>query len=88
MIELSKDLKLKPSTLLRYRVESGLQADLSTNLIIKDKVWAGVSYRTGDAVIGMLEILPTPQWRLGYAYDMGLSPISRYHHGSHELMLQ
>ncbi len=88
VIELNKDLKLKPSTLLRYRVESGLQADISSNLIIKDKVWAGVSYRTGDAVIGMLEILPTPQWRVGYAYDMGLSQINRYHHGSHELMLQ
>lgn len=85
---IDQELKLKPSALVRYRPESGVQADLSANLIIKDKVWVGASYRTNDAVIGMLEVLPTPQWRFGYAYDIGLSPISRYHSGSHELMVQ
>jgi type IX secretion system PorP/SprF family membrane protein len=88
LMKLTHDLKMKPSALVRYRLESGAQADISTNLIIKDKVWAGISYRTGDAVIGMIEVLPTPQWRLGYSYDLGLSAIRRYNHGSHELMLQ
>ena len=36
----------------------------------------------------MLEVLPTPQWRLGYAYDLGISRITPYHNGSHELMIQ
>lgn len=85
---LSPDLKLKPSTLIRYRIESGVQADLTGNLIIKDKVWAGVSYRTGDALVGSVEVLPTPQWRFGYSYDLGLSAINPYHAGSHELLLQ
>ncbi|HQV75786.1 MAG: type IX secretion system membrane protein PorP/SprF [Flavobacteriales bacterium] len=88
LFELTRDAKLKPSALLRYRTTSGLQADLSTNLILKDKVWIGVSYRTADALIGSLEVLPTPQWRIGYAYDMGLSKLVAYHSGSHELMLQ
>ena len=82
------DVVLKPTSLIRYRVSSGIQADLSTNLILKDKVWLGASYRTGDAFVASLEVLPTAQWRLGYAYDLGLSSISRYHNGSHELMLQ
>ncbi|HRH38746.1 MAG TPA: PorP/SprF family type IX secretion system membrane protein, partial [Flavobacteriales bacterium] len=88
LLDLTDDLKLKPSALLRYRIESGLQADLSSNLIIKDKVWTGVSYRTGDAVIGSIEVLPTPQWRLGYAYDLGLNAMRRYHAGTHELLVQ
>ncbi|MBP7407477.1 MAG: type IX secretion system membrane protein PorP/SprF [Flavobacteriales bacterium] len=88
VLELTEDLKLKPSALLRYRLESGMQVDLSSNLIIKDKVWAGISYRTGDAIIGMVEVLPTPQWRFGYAYDLGLSAIRPYHSGSHELLVQ
>jgi len=88
VVKMTKDLKLKPTALLRYRLDSGVQGDISANLIIKDKVWAGLSYRTGDAVIGMIEVLPTPQWRLGYSYDLGLSAIRRYHHGSHELMIQ
>lgn len=85
---ITSEVKLKPSTLLRYRLESGVQADISGNLIVKDKVWAGVSYRTGDALIGSVEVLPTPQWRLGYAYDLGLSRIGPYHAGTHELLLQ
>lgn len=88
LIELTHDTKLKPSALIRYRTASGIQADISTNLILKDKVWIGVSYRTADALIGSLEVLPTPQWRIGYAYDMGLSKLVAYHSGSHELMLQ
>lgn len=85
---LNPDLKLKPTTLLRYRLDSGLQGDISSNVIYRDKIWLGLSYRTGDAVIGMVEVLPTPQWRLGYAYDAGFSAINPYHHGSHELLVQ
>lgn len=88
LVTLNKALKLKPSTLVRYQQASGIQADLNANLIIRDKVWTGVSYRTGDAVVGMLEVLPTPQWRFGYAYDMGLNRLTPYHAGTHELMLQ
>jgi type IX secretion system PorP/SprF family membrane protein len=88
VFQLNKDLKLKPTTLVRYHLASGLQADLSTNIIIKDRIWAGVSYRSNDAVVGMFEVLPTPQWRLGYAYDLGISDITPYHSGTHELMLQ
>lgn len=84
----SRDVKIKPSTLLRFRPESGLQADLTTNMIYKDRVWAGLSYRTSDAVVIMLEVLPTPQWRLGYSYDIGTNSLARFHSGSHEIMLQ
>lgn len=86
--KLNREFKLKPSTLIRYQRAAGIQADLSANLIIKDKIWTGLSYRSNDAVIGSFEVLPTPQWRLGYAYDLGISAITPYHQGTHELMLQ
>lgn len=88
LITLNHDMKLKPTTLLRYQQASGFQADLSANLIIKDRIWTGISYRNKDAIVGMFEVLPTPQWRLGYAYDLGLSAITPYHNGTHEVMLQ
>lgn len=86
--KMSRELKLKPSTLIRYQAAAGVQADLSANLIINDRIWTGVSYRSNDAVVGSFEVLPTPQWRLGYAYDLGISDITPYHQGTHELMLQ
>lgn len=88
VFEIDRNIKLKPTTLIRYRRSSGVQADVSSNLILKDKFWIGASYRTGDAFIASLEVLATPQWRLGYAYDLGLSRLATYHHGSHEVMLQ
>lgn len=88
VIKLSQDAKLKPSALVRYRNANGVQADISTNLIYRDKVWIGASYRTGDAFIASLEVLPTPQWRIGYAYDLGLSRLRPYHQGSHGIMVQ
>lgn len=88
VLELSNDAKLKPSALVRYRMESGVNADLSVNLIWKDKVWVGASYRTGDAVIASLEVLPTPQWHIGYAYDLGVSRLAAHHLGSHGIMVQ
>ncbi len=86
--KMNREFKLKPSTLIRYQSAEGVQADLSANLIIRDKIWTGVSYRSNDALVGSFEVLPTPQWRLGYAYDMGISDITPYHQGTHELMLQ
>lgn len=85
---LNDEFKLKPTSLLRYRLASGLQGDVSGNLIYRDKLWLGASVRTGDAIIGMVEVLPTPQWRIGYSYDAGFSRINPHHHGSHELLVQ
>ncbi len=86
--KMNREFKLKPSTLVRYQGAGGVQADISANLIIKDKIWTGLSYRSNDAVVGSFEVLPTPQWRLGYAYDLGISDVTPYHQGTHELMLQ
>lgn len=88
LVELTREIKLKPSALIRYRRSSGVQADLSSNLILKDRLWLGASYRTGDAMVATVEVLPTPQWRVGYAYDLGLSRLRTAHQGSHEVMLQ
>lgn len=88
LIDIDRDVKLKPSVLIRYQLGALPQADLNCNVIFKEKLWAGLSYRTGDALVGMFEVLPTPQWRIGYAYDLGISKITPYTGGSHELMVQ
>jgi type IX secretion system PorP/SprF family membrane protein len=88
VFDLNKDLKLKPSFLARYRTATGAQADLTATAIYKERISLGASYRTNDAVIAMLEVQPTPQWRIGYAYDMGLNSLRAHHLGSHEIFLQ
>lgn len=86
--KINKEFKIKPSVLVRYDQNSSVQADINANLIIKDRFWAGVSYRTQDAVIAMIEVLATDQFRIGYSYDLSISELAPYERGTHEIMLQ
>jgi type IX secretion system PorP/SprF family membrane protein len=88
LVPVDRNLKLKPSVLLRRAGGEPVQADLNMNMIWKDRFWIGASYRTNDAVCFSLEVLPKPQFRVGYAYDLGISALNPYHGGSHEVMLQ
>ena len=51
------------------------------------KAWGGVSYRAGDALIGMIGLELFNGIRLGYAYDFTLSGIRKNSSGSHEFMV-
>jgi type IX secretion system PorP/SprF family membrane protein len=51
------------------------------------KTWGGVSYRAGDALIGMIGFELYNGIRLGYAYDFTISDISKNSSGSHEFMV-
>ncbi len=88
LLKVDRNLKLKPSVLLRKAGGEPIQSDLNMNVIWKDCFWLGASYRTNDAVCFSLEVLPTPQFRIGYSYDLGISALNPYHGGSHEVMLQ
>jgi type IX secretion system PorP/SprF family membrane protein len=85
---LNKDFKLKPSTLLKAVAGAPLELDLNVHLWMYDKLAVGVSYRTGDAAVGMIEIQAAPNFRIGYAYDYAFSELRYFHSGSHELILR
>jgi type IX secretion system PorP/SprF family membrane protein len=51
------------------------------------KVWGGVSYRAGDALIGIVGVELYNGIRLGYAYDFTISDIRKNSNGSHEFMV-
>ena len=80
---------LKPSFIGKAVSGAPLQVDLNLNLWFYDKIAIGGSYRTGDAVLGMLELIPAQGWRLGYAYDFTISGLgNNLTAGSHEVMLR
>ena len=88
IFDVSPDLKLKPSLLLKSVQGAPLQFDINMNAWIQDIIGLGVSYRTGDSFVGMFEIQITPVLRLGYAYDYVISNLKTYSKGTHELMLR
>jgi len=88
VIPLNEDIKIKPSTMIKMVEGAPIEADLNTNIWFHDLISVGVSYRTGDAVIGMAEIQASENLRFGYAYDVTLSPLKYYNNGSHEFMIR
>ena len=84
---INESIDLKPSTMLKFTPNAPAEADVNLNLLYRERIWVGVGYRTGDAVVGMLEYQVTPQLRVGYAYDMTTSRLNNYTNGSHEVML-
>jgi type IX secretion system PorP/SprF family membrane protein len=88
IFRLSDAVKLKPSVLLKATKGAPVQCDLNLNVWLQDIIGAGVSFRAGDALIGMVEFQLSPQWRVGYAYDYTLSDLTHYNSGTHEIMLR
>lgn len=84
---LNESLDLKPSTMIKYTPAAPIEADVNCNLLYRERIWFGLGYRTGDAVVGMVEYQVNPMLRVGYAYDMTTSKLRTYTSGSHEVML-
>jgi type IX secretion system PorP/SprF family membrane protein len=81
------DVVIKPSVLLKYVYNAPLQADFNINVLFAKTFWVGASYRTNDAIVGILELQLSPKFRIGYSYDFTLTDIQNYSSGSHEIML-
>lgn len=88
VLDLSQDLALKPSMLVKAVSGAPVEFDFNTNLWIQNVISFGASYRTGDAMVGMVELQLNKQLRLGYAYDKTFSDLGTYNNGTHEMMLR
>jgi type IX secretion system PorP/SprF family membrane protein len=63
------------------------QFTITSLLRYNKKVWGGVSYRAGDALIGIVGFELYNGIRLGYSYDFTMSDINKNSSGSHEFMV-
>lgn len=88
LIKLGNGSNLKPSTLLKYRSNAKIQADINLMAMINDAFDVGLSYRTQEALIGLVQYRPTQQLGIMYSFGMPLSPIAGYTHGSHEVSVK
>ncbi len=63
------------------------QLYVNTTVRYNKRFWGGVSYRSGDAIVGILGIELFNGVKVGYSYDFVTSKIGRYSSGSHEFTL-
>lgn len=87
VLRANESVQFKPSILFKYVGGAPYQFDFNMNTYFKEKFGVGVSYRTGDAIVGLLDIFFNPQLRMGYAYGYPLSNLNGFTSGSHELMI-
>ena len=85
---MSDYVKLKPSVLVKAVKGAAVQYDFNLNGWFHDILGLGVSYRTGDAFVGMIELQVLPQLRIRYSYDYTISNLGSYNKGTHEIMLR
>lgn len=78
--------ELQPAVLLKSDISTTV-LDLNLTAVYNKKIWGGVSYRTGSAVIGMAGFQLMEGLKIGYAYDFQTSALTKHSSGTHEIML-
>ncbi len=87
VMEVNRDLKFKPSIMMRVTQGAPLSLDLNANFLLRDKVWFGGMYRLGNGLGFMAQYRFNEQLRGGYAFDLTTTRIGAYNAGTHEIMV-
>ena len=87
-IPLSLDWLLEPSAFIKSSdmLFKALQLDLTSRIYYKGDYWAGISWRTNDALIALIG-LRVDRFYFAYAFDFTLTDIRNQTSGTHELTL-
>ena len=83
---INENLKIEPSTLVKFNESMFYQADIGIKLEIQELIALGVYYSTNDAITPYIG-LDVKYFVVGYSYGYLLNGISNYSAGSHEIML-
>ena len=88
VFDLSENLKFKPAFLGKLVEGAPLQADITANFLINDKLTLGAAYRWSAALSGLVGFQISKSWFIGYGYDSETTHLSNYNKGSHEIFLR
>ncbi len=87
-IPINRDWTIKPSAFIKSSdmFLTSVQLDLTSRIFYKEDYWAGLSYRTNDAVIAMIG-LRYDKFYFAYAFDFTLTEIRNQSIGTMELTI-
>lgn len=80
-------ITLKPSILIRSARNQPAFIDLNGSILLREKLWLGISYRRGFGAVAIAEYNVTRYLRFGYSFDISLTSLNRRNGGSHEIFL-
>ncbi|AWH84173.1 hypothetical protein HYN59_04205 [Flavobacterium album] len=87
VFDLTDNLKMKPTFMIKSAFGVDPSIDGSLNFLFFNKFEIGATYRLDDSYGGMVNYAITPNLRIGYAYDHIVSDLKVSTPASHEIML-
>lgn len=87
VLDLNRNLKFKPSFIIKYTNGAPISFDFSSMFLINDNVWLGGSYRFSDSFGVITNFKITKGFTVGYSYDYITSNLKIATYGSHEIIL-
>lgn len=88
VLDLSRNIKVKPNFLIKAVDGSPLSVDLNVNLLFQETIWFGVSYRAPESIGFLFQANLSESFRIGYALDYILdSSLKQLGGNSHEFMI-
>ncbi|MBN2167299.1 MAG: PorP/SprF family type IX secretion system membrane protein [Marinilabiliaceae bacterium] len=83
------DVKVKPTLLARFIYGAPVMFDITSNVLVMEKLWLGLSYRTPSDLVFLTEYIIDRRFTVRYSFDYGLSDVNQISkYGSHEISLQ
>lgn len=87
VFDLNRDMKFKPSIMLRAVEGAPLSLDINAHFLLRERIWFGAMMRLGNSFGVMAQYQINDQFKAGYAFDLTTSQLSAYNAGTHELMI-
>ncbi len=87
VMDLTKEIKFKPSILFRTVAGAPFSLDMNANFLLRERIWFGAMYRLGNSFGVMGQYRINDQLSAGYAFDLTTTAIGAYNAGTHEVML-
>jgi len=87
VFDVSENVKLKPSTMVKSAFDAPLSFDANLNALFYNRFEIGASYRLDDSFSGLVGFQVTENIRVGYAYDYITSDLDGVANASHEVIV-
>jgi len=85
---IGNDIIIDPYLLIRYVSPAPIQMECGSKFSWKNSLWAGISYRAGDAASVLIGYTYKNNLSFGYAYDFTTSNLQNYSTGTHEILFR
>lgn len=87
VFDMGENVKFKPTGLVKATLGAPVQFDITANFLLREKIWLGAMYRTGNSAGFIAQWIFNHNLRIGYGIDFSLNSLGAHHNGTHEIMI-